>query len=67
MTRTCNKCRFAKTDGERLYCHRAPPQAQLEPGVGVHYLFPAVAKESWCGEFRLAWRRLIRGHVTPRA
>lgn len=60
---TCNKCKFAMLEGKQLYCHRAPPSVQMEQGVGVHFMFAAVMPASWCGEFKLAWKRLFRGHV----
>lgn len=59
----CQNCRFAEAEKNgQLYCHRAPPNATIEPGVGMHFLFPAVGNGSWCGEFRLSLKRLFKGH-----
>ena len=56
----CNKCRFAAQDDEGaawLRCHRVPPTVVMLPDGNVHFPFPAVAPTSWCGAFRLAWKR----------
>ena len=73
MKKQCNRCRFAVPGAENdahLYCHRYPPQAlAITNGdkSGVTFPFPAVTPGGWCGEFRQAWNRLIRGHVQARA
>lgn len=68
MKKQCNRCRFAVPGAENethLYCHRNPPQVIAVVNgdkSGVSFPFPAVGKNNWCGEFRRAWSRLIRGH-----
>jgi len=62
MNKTCNHCRFALKEGVQLYCHRAPPTT-VSDAAGLHFFWPAVMGASWCGEWKLAWRRLFRGHV----
>lgn len=64
--RTCNNCRFAKMDGQdgqNLTCYRLPPATILMP-TAFQFMWPVVRPSSWCGEWKLAWKRLFRGHVS---
>lgn len=59
--KACGKCRFAVLEGEQNYCHLLPPAVQVEPGVGVHFMFPAVTPKSWCSFFKLSLKKLFKG------
>lgn len=60
--KSCNKCCFALKEGEVIFCHRAPP-VPVVLGDQLSFIWPAVLPTAWCGEFKLAWKRLFRGHV----
>lgn len=67
MKMTCNHCRFAEAaqtkDGQKfLWCHRVPPYVNKADGQ-ISTGMPPVGPQTWCGEWKLAWRRLFRGHV----
>lgn len=68
MKAQCNRCRYAVRDklvGDTyLFCHLMPP-TPLSPGDGsTSFAFAAVHPTSWCGQFRLAWTRLFKGHIS---
>lgn len=62
---TCNRCRFAAKDevSGTLWCRRAPPHVILKANGDITSLQSPVYPQGWCGEFRLALKRLFRGHV----
>lgn len=61
MKQSCKTCRFAMKEGEQFYCHRFPPQINLENG-GIHSMFPPVPAGSWCGEYKRDLSRLFGNH-----
>lgn len=67
MKKTCNHCRFAEpaltTDGQKfMWCHRVPPII-VRDNSQISTTMPPVGAQTWCGEWKLAWNRLFRGHV----
>ena len=67
LKRQCRNCEYAVTgaidpnnvSAERaVYCRRNPPQlaplSQRGNVVGITSMFPAIAAESWCGEY-VSW------------
>lgn len=61
--KSCDRCRFASKDpANQLWCRLLPPRPLLMPNGTVAHILPAVGANWWCSGFKLALKRLFRGH-----
>lgn len=61
--RTCDRCRFAEPDENKvLWCHYGPPKPIFQPTGEFSGLHVPVAFKGWCGGWKLALRRLFKGY-----
>jgi hypothetical protein len=56
-------------DVRNFYCRRYPPFRYLDSAGGVHFNWPKIEPDDWCGEFERKssekFRRIAPGRFPP--